>query len=238
VSERQKKATNEKRARRLGTGEGIRAEKPRGGGGVPMWTWVLAGAIVIAALVVGVVLATRSSGSSNSGSTATVVTDRLATNTIDFASQGTWPANYDNLSGAMAALQLPGQSDSVEHYHAHFTIYADGKKVVVPANMGLDTTNQVYSPIHTHDESGVIHIEADTKDFRGTLGDVFDVWGVKFDKQCLGGYCDGVKVWVNGKPNDQYGDLQLQSHDAVTIVAGDPPAGFKPDQSYKFPAGE
>ena len=230
--------TNEKRARRLGTGEGIRAEKRGGGGGVPAWAWVLAGAIVIAALIVGVVIATRSSGSSSSGQTSSVVTNRLATNKIDFASQGTWPANYDNLSGAMAALKLPGQSDTVLHYHAHLNIFADGKKVVVPQNLGLDVNNQVYSPIHTHDESGVIHIEADTKDFRGTLGDVFDVWGVRFDKDCLGGYCGGVKVWVNGKPVNQYGDLELQSHDAVTIVAGPEPAGFKPDSSYKFPAGE
>jgi hypothetical protein len=120
----------------------------------------------------------------------------------------------------------------------HLKILADGHNVVVPQNMGLDATNQVYSPIHTHDERGVIHIEADTKDFVATLGEVFDVWGVKFDKDCLGGFCDGVKVYVNGKQVDQYADLPLHSHDAVTVVAGAPPKDFTPPSTFKFAPGE
>ena len=120
----------------------------------------------------------------------------------------------------------------------YFAIFADGHNVVVPQNLGLDATNQVYSPIHTHDERGVIHIEADTKDFVANLGEVFDVWGVKFDKQCLGGFCDGVKVYLNGKEVDQYADLPLHAHDNVTIVAGTPPKDFTPDTNFKFAPGE
>ena len=29
---------------------------------------------------------------------------------------------------------------------------------------------------------------------------VFDVWGVRFTAQCIGGFCNGVKMWVNGTP--------------------------------------
>lgn len=239
MSQRQKQVTNEKRARRLGTGEGIRAEKPRKGGrgGLPTWVWVVVGAVIIAAIGVGAVLITRGDSSSDAAQSA-VVTDRLATTKPDFESVGTWDPNYTDLAGALTALKLPGLSESVEHYHVHLKILADGHNVVVPQNMGLDATNQVYSPIHTHDERGVIHIEADTKDFVANLGEVFDVWGVKFDKQCLGGFCDGVKVYVNGKQVDQYADLPLHSHDDVTIVAGTPPKDFTPDTNFKFAPGE
>ncbi|HEX9235017.1 MAG TPA: hypothetical protein VF972_01920 [Actinomycetota bacterium] len=42
--------------------------------------------------------------------------------------------------------------------------------------------------IHTHDATGIIHIESPTpRTF--TLGEFFDVWGVRFTASCLGGYC-------------------------------------------------
>ena len=30
----------------------------------------------------------------------------------------------------------------------------------------------------------------------------------------------------------------MKEHDAITILQGTPPPGFKPDKSYNFPAGE
>jgi hypothetical protein len=45
-------------------------------------------------------------------------------------------------------------------------------------------------------------------------------------------------MWVNGVESTKLGAYVLQPHDAITIVEGAPPAGFKPDKSYKFPAGE
>lgn len=37
-----------------------------------------------------------------------------------------------------------------------------------------------------------------------TLGDFFDIWGVRFDGHCVGGACDGggrtLSVFVNGQP--------------------------------------
>jgi hypothetical protein len=238
VSQRQKQATNDKRERRLGSGQGIRSDSPRRGGGMPVWGWI---AIIVTVAVLaggGVFLVTRSSGSDSSGATPSVITDRLSTTKPDPISEGTWAPNYDNLAGAMAALNLPNASDSVEHYHVHLRLIADGKEIAVPSQIGIDQVGQTLSPIHTHDDSGVIHIEADQKGFRGTLGQVFDIWGVKFDKDCLGGYCGGVTMYVNGKPNTEFGDYKLQAHDAITIVAGEPPADFKPDKSYQFPAGE
>jgi hypothetical protein len=242
VSQRQKTVTNEKRARRLGTGEGIAREKRpmRGaGGGVPGWAWVVGGAIVIAAIAIAAALVVTRGSSSGADQQSSIVTDRLATDRPDFVSVGTWQPNYDNLQAALQALHMPGLSQSVEHYHVHVKLIVEGHQIPIPANIGLDSVTQTASPIHTHDERGVIHIEADTKGFRATLLDVFDIWGVRINDRCVGGFCNGVKVYIDGKliTNDPL-NHDLVQHDAVTIVEGTPPKGFTPDKTYKFQPGE
>src|SRR6266571_8191208 len=75
-----KRLTNERRARRLGTGEGI-ARTDRRQGGVPGWAWLVAGSVVVAAIIVGVALIARGGGGGGSGGdgdqTASAVTSRL-----------------------------------------------------------------------------------------------------------------------------------------------------------------
>jgi hypothetical protein len=235
-----KQLTNERRARRLGTGEGIAPTKPKGGG-IPGWAWLVAGSVVLAAAIIGVAIVARGGGSGSGGDrNASVVTERLSHDKIDFISAGTWPVNYTNLAGAMSALGLTPTQEaaSVNHYHVHIQLTVDGHEVPIPAQIGLDSATGVFSEVHTHDDTGVIHIESGDTSFRGTLADVFDMWGVYFTSKCIGGYCGGVKMWVNGKPSTAYGNLVLQSHMAITLLEGPPPSNFKPAKSYKFPAGE
>ncbi len=237
MSKRQKERTNQNRAKRLGSGEGI-ARQPGGGGGIPFWMWALSiSGFVALGIVVAVLLLTRGGGST-ANADPSVITDRNSTAKIDFTLEGTWPPVYTDLASAISALGLPGFAETIEHYHSHLRLIVDGHEVPVPTDVGLDASTQTIAPIHTHDESGVIHIEADQKGYRSDLQNVFDMWGVRFDSQCVGGYCGGVKMWVNGTPNAQLGAYVLQPHDAITIVEGTPPAGFKPDASYKFPPGE
>ena len=237
-----KQLTNERRARRLGTGEGIAASRPTGGGGIPGWAWLVAASGVAAAVIIGVALVARGGSSSSSGGDpkAAVVTARLSHDPIDFVSAGTWPVNYTNLAGAMSALGLTPTQEaaSVNHYHVHIQLIVDGHEVPIPAQIGLDDATGTFSEVHTHDDTGVIHIESGDPSFRATLGDVFDVWGVYLSPKCIGGYCDGVKMWVNGKPSTAFGGLVLQSHMAITLLEGAPPKNFTPAKSYKFPAGE
>jgi hypothetical protein len=237
-----KQLTNERRARRLGTGEGIAASRPTGGGGIPGWAWLVAASVVAAAAIIGVALVARGGSSSSSGGdpSAAVVTARLSHDPIDFISAGTWPVNYTNLAGAMSALGLTPTQEaaSVNHYHVHIQLIVDGHEVPIPAQIGLDDATGTFSEVHTHDDTGVIHIESGDTSFRATLADVFDMWGVYLSPKCIGGYCDGVKMWVNGKPSTAFGGLVLQSHMAITLLEGAPPKNFKPAKSYKFPAGE
>lgn len=247
MSKAKKAATNAKRARRLGTGEGIAPTRRGGGGGgrpLPWWVWMGAGALVVAVLAVAFVLIER--GSAAKGQNAAVVQQRLSHGRLDPLSQPTWPPNYANLSGVLTALGLTPSLEmaAVNHYHVHLTLFVNGRRVQIPELIGLDNATGVVSEIHTHlrtvdnGQHGIIHIESGVPSFRATLLQFFDIWGVYFSDRCLGGYCGGVRVWVNGRPVAQPTRLVLQSHMAITLVEGAEPPHFAPVKSWTFPPGE
>ncbi len=248
MSKGQKQRTNEKRDRRLGSGEGIAATRRAGQrSGIPLWAWLVSASVIVAAVVVGVVLVTQGGSSAASGGQdASCVQARLSHRTLDPLSQPTWPANYSNLACALGSLGLQPSAEAaaVTHYHAHLSLFVNGKRVLVPVNIGLQNPPAMSSDVHTHDENvdpgknGIIHIESPTKGFHATLLQFFDVWGVFANSQCLAGYCGGVKVWVNGKPAPNGVNTLLHEHDAVTMVVGKAPPHFKPDTHYTFEPGE
>src|SRR5947209_789939 len=60
------------------------------------------------------------------------------------------------------------------HIHSHLAIFVNGAERVVPAGVGIDDSTCIYW-LHTHDESGVLHVESpDSRVF--TLGNFFAVW--------------------------------------------------------------
>jgi hypothetical protein len=222
---------------RSGTGAGIRRAEPPRTPPSRRWTIIGLGLAVLAAVVAGAVWQ-FAGGDSSSEARPAVVTDRLARTVLDPVSEPTWPPNYSNLSQVNKALGLPGLSETVLHIHAHLDLWAGGNKVVVPADLAYNPSLQAVSPIHTHDETGVIHVEADDPKFKATLQDLFDVWGVMLTPDRLGGY-KGVHLWVNGKPvSGDPGAYEMKAHDEIALVAGDVPSGFQPPTSYKFPPGE
>ncbi|MBI4502290.1 MAG: hypothetical protein HY700_14165, partial [Gemmatimonadetes bacterium] len=101
-----------------------------------------------------------------------------------------WTGGLDGLSERLEAIGLPAMPSEafVQHIHQHLTITIRGATTTVPAMIGINQLARYISPIHTHDTTGTVHIEAATKD-GFTLGQFFDVWGVRFTAQCIGGYC-------------------------------------------------
>jgi hypothetical protein len=243
-----KELTNQRRAARLGTGQGI-APARKQKGGIPPWAWLIGGSVLLAAVIVAVaVIATRSSSSAASGGQdAAVVQDRLSHGKVDFQTLGYWPVNYTNLDGALTALGLapnPSATGLAVHYHWHLDLFVGGRRVVVPRNIGLQNPPAMSSDIHTHDtnvdaHSGIIHVESPAPHFRATILDLFDVWGVYASNQCIGGYCGGVKVWVDGQISPAGLSTEPAEHAAVTVAAGPLPPGVKPAVKYTgFAAGE
>lgn len=81
-------------------------------------------------------------------------------------------------------------------------VYVDGAPVAVPANIGISAAARLESPLHTHDATGLVHIEADQPhDFR--LADFFAVWGVAFSGNQIGGFRNAgdrvLQAFANGQ---------------------------------------
>jgi hypothetical protein len=154
-------------------------------------------------------------------------------------------ANGANSAAYVAAAGLPYAEEMLTvHYHAHLDINVDGKAVVVPAGLGFVVKgNSVagLAPLHTHDNSGVIHIENSiAADF--VLGQVFTEWGVRFTQDCMGSYCTGsgkvLEVFVDGKPyTSDPTRLVLRKHQEIAVEYGNSGSLAPPPASYKFPNG-
>lgn len=154
------------------------------------------------------------------------------------ATNAPWDANLGTLSARMDAFKFPKLSmeGAAMHIHQNVSIFIDGERVSVPQNIGIAG---FFSPIHTHDATGIVHVEAPfVADF--SLGHFFDVWGVRFTNECIGTYCENeskqLRVYVNGEEyTGDFRTLTLKSHDVYAIVYGALPGNIP--SSYAFPAG-
>lgn len=92
-----------------------------------------------------------------------------------------WPANNGRaLQLRLRALGLAPlrEEGQVVHIHQHLDLFVDGKQVTVPANIGIDAGGGFISDLHTHDTSGIMHVESPTqRSF--TLGQFFAVWACR-----------------------------------------------------------
>ncbi len=154
-----------------------------------------------------------------------------------------WPANAGGLRARLAALGLPALSreGTALHIHEHLDLFVAGKRVIVPAGIGIDPAGRFISPIHTHDTTGIIHVESPTVR-KFTLGQFFGVWGVRLRDGCLGEFCSGhgsvLRVYADGKPVGDPSRLVLAQHQEIVVAFGTlaqlPPSV---PTSYAFPRG-
>ena len=205
----------------------------------PPWFYAAAGAsvvAVIAAIVIGVIVLRDNGGGDSSGKPS--VTNF---NTLPGIrkTKAPWPPEYEFLADRLLPLGLTTlpQEAVTTHYHAHLDIWADGKKVAVPALVGINPGAGYLTELHTHDTRGVIHVESPQQNDHFSLGQFVAEWGVFLNGRCMGAYCDGLKWYVNGKQKTGNPEAYvLQSHDEVVIVIGKPPK--KIPSSFKFLGGE
>jgi hypothetical protein len=158
-----------------------------------------------------------------------------------------WPNNSAYLAARLSADALPPLSATegvVLHIHQHIDIFIRGHAAQVPANIGIVTSPSVlFAPIHTHDATGIIHVESPVvRDF--SLGEFFDVWGVRFTSTCIGGYCDGgnerLQVFASGKVvTFDPRRLKLIAHEEIVVTFGSPDQIPTPYPiTYRFPVGD
>jgi hypothetical protein len=163
-----------------------------------------------------------------------------------------WPAPPNAVELTRRAGLVPERAEFLQyHVHAHLDVFVNGEPVRVPAGIGINIKDPAVqrakladgtfayggidppckkpciSPLHTHDDTGVLHTESKTTT-PNRLGQAFTEWAVKLDRHCVGGYCApqaAIAVFVNG---EQYeGDprrIELSDQKEIAIVIGSPPS--------------
>jgi hypothetical protein len=128
------------------------------------------------------------------------------------------------------------------HVHTHLALFYNGKQLQVPTYIGFapNPAGACLYWIHTHDPSGVIHLEApEIAPPQGgpyTLAMLFDIWGQPLLPNDVAGLKGPVSAYVNGQKYD--GNLQaipLRSHQQIVIEVGTP---VVPPPNYAFPPGD
>ena len=207
---------------------------PVGGQQRPWLLYGFAALGPIALVIVLLVIFLGGGGSSNKGSSGPVPKINYAALPGLEKGKPPWPPEYASLPDRLAPLKLTslGAEGTVLHIHQHLDIFINGKHVTVPALIGIYANGDpsqggFFVELHTHDSTGIMHVESPKK-ATFTLGQFMGVWGLRFSKQCIGGYCAApgkpLRFYLNGKqflgnPNN----LVLRNHEEIAIAYGKPP---------------
>ena len=201
--------------------------------------------IVAAAVVVGILLSRG--GNNNPASNAAAQQQDTSSALLARTSTGLTGQTVDGVS-----------SNDMEqvafHVHAHLAIYVNGEQKLVPYGIGIVAPYQLQTIppgepaagtsfvgggskfywLHTHDESGVIHIESPAQKTY-TLGQFFDEWGQQLGPNQVGPNTGKVTAYVNGKVfSGNPRDIPLDAHNVIQLDLGKTVA----PQPFSFPNGE
>ncbi len=134
------------------------------------------------------------------------------------------------------------------HVHVYLGLYVNGQQVALPAGVGMENPGPpgsgggppgfvnaatCFYHIHTHDQSGVVHIEdpdPSNVPITGTLytlKNLFDEWGITVSANQFGPFSGPVRVFTSGqvyRGNDtgtnfttEASDLTYWGSDATTV---------------------
>ena len=146
----------------------------------------------------------------------------------ELTTEAPWDANGNEAEERAEAIGLPPESPVVMHEHTNLQIFVHGERIAIPTEIGIDRSgSQPYvASLHTHEDSGTVHVESSvSRTF--TLGEFFDIWGVRLTPSCMGGYCNDatnqLRVFVEGQdPPDgiDIREVALTDQQVVVIAFG------------------
>jgi hypothetical protein len=162
------------------------------------------------------------------------------------------PAAGDFPQGGLGQVvaRLPCSKLMVRNrYHIHFFlgIIDHGKEIALPSTIGIVDPRHAKDGftnggrcayyLHTHDSSGIVHVEVpEALPYGSELYDLrrfLDVWGVSHGEENFGGLHGKVRVFVGNaalkqttvslyrEASRKLGQIPIASHEAIWIVIGD-----------------
>ncbi len=154
------------------------------------------------------------------------------------------PAGDTAVSGPVDGIMCQGSEQLLFHIHAHLSIFVDGQPRLLAAGIGIGpplvfqngfvVSGSCFSWLHTHDQTGVIHIESPVQR-TFTLGDFFAIWGLPLDATHVGPAAGAVTAFLDGQQLAvDPATLPLAAHSEIQLDVGSAQPAFQP---YTFPAG-
>ncbi len=127
-----------------------------------------------------------------------------------------WSYSLDPAKKAIAVwaannIECSSMEGEAEHFHPVLHITVDGQNEAVPAEIGI--TSRCLAEIHTHDDSGTIHIESPHAGKPFTLGQFFIVWEKTIDRP---GYT--LVATVDGNPLPDPANLLLADKQNIVLT--------------------
>ena len=137
--------------------------------------------------------------------------------------------------GTIQGVECDPSEGTVFHVHAHLDLIVDSKPITIPAGIGIKPNECLYW-LHTHNTSGVIHIES-PQQTTFTLGQFIQVWdntpGISPTFEDVTHGDKNIRVFVNGtEVKDSYENIKLAAHDEIALVSGNVPTSIP--SSYEF----
>jgi hypothetical protein len=200
---------------------------------------IVIGAVVVLAIAVAVVWAVTTGRHQDATTTDSTQADTSAAVLASTSGQ----ARGETVDGIASS----STEQVLFHIHAHLAIYVNGQQRLVPYGIGIVPPYQLQSTpdgpfvtggskfywLHTHDESGVIHIESPVQRMF-TLGDLFDLWHQPLGPSRVGPADGNVTAFVNAhEVNGDPRGIPLGAHDVIQLDVG----SVQPFQPYTFPNG-
>ncbi|HTU82228.1 MAG TPA: hypothetical protein VMF61_08870, partial [Candidatus Acidoferrales bacterium] len=142
----------------------------------------------------------------------------------------------------------PHMVTNLYHVHVYLGIVHNGRQIALPYAIGMVGSAppengyvniaKCYYHIHTHDSSGIVHLEVDKNlpltDELYRLKNVLDIWGIPRSTSQFGPFKGPIHVFVGNVPQigqtvvSQYAeykgsmdDIRLKSHEVIWIEIGD-----------------
>ncbi len=103
-----------------------------------------------------------------------------------------------------------GHNNPAQHIHPQLQILVDGQKRIIPKDIGV--VKSCMAEVHTHDDTGEIHIESIYAGKQFTLQQFMDVWEENLETE---GYT--LEMIVDGLPSTELGNLILTDKQQVIL---------------------
>ena len=128
----------------------------------------------------------------------------------------------ENDSWPIEETCLDSHSSDISHTHSSLSIIINGNEQYIPQNIGIQDSKcpDGMRGIHTHDDSGRLHIETPSQ-ISAPIGAFFNIWGEVFNSdQILDNKVDSeheIVMFVNGELNQDFENYLMLDNDAIEI---------------------